>query len=165
MEDIAFAPHEIRVGNGILAISPMPGRTRHYHTDWPALLVWEPDLVISLTDMAELVRKGSASLGDDLAQAGIGWLHLPIADFGVPSDWDWPPLASDLLDRLAKGQRILVHCFGGCGRSGMLVLRLMIAAGEPADAALARLRKVRPCAVETPEQMEWATQDAPPGRS
>jgi len=50
-----------------------------------------------------------------------------------------------------------VHCRGGCGRSGMIALRLMIEIGEAADDALARLRAVRPCAVETPQQLRWAT--------
>jgi hypothetical protein len=38
----------------------------------------------------------------------------------------------------------------------MAVLRVMIAAGEDADAALLRLRTVRPCAIETDAQMQWA---------
>jgi hypothetical protein len=38
----------------------------------------------------------------------------------------------------------------------MAVLRLMIEAGEEPQSALARLRKVRPCAVETEAQMQWA---------
>ncbi len=57
-----------------------------------------------------------------------------------------------------QGGRVLVHCMGGCGRSGMALLRLMVESGEPADRALARLRAVRPCAVETPEQLAWASQ-------
>ena len=60
---------------------------------------------------------------------------------------------------------VLVHCFGGCGRSGMLVLRVMIEAGEPAGTALKRLRQVRPCAVETEAQMAWAVQPTHPPKS
>ena len=50
----------------------------------------------------------------------------------------------------------MIHCFGGCGRSGMAALRLMVEAGEDADEALERLRAVRPCAVETDAQLRWA---------
>ncbi len=39
-----------------------------------------------------------------------------------------------------------------CGLSA----RLMVEAGEAGDRALARLRAVRPCAVETEAQMGWA---------
>lgn len=154
---LEFVIHEIAVAGGVLGISPMPGRTRHYGADWPRLLDWSPDLVVSMCAQAELDRKGAGSLGADLAQAGIAWLHFPVADYGVPAPRvDWQPVRDVGLTRLRGGGRVLVHCFGGCGRSGMMCLRLMIAAGEAPDAALARLRAVRPCAVETDAQMDWA---------
>jgi hypothetical protein len=39
----------------------------------------------------------------------------------------------------------------------MAILRLMVESGEDPPAALARLRAVRPCAVETERQHCWAT--------
>jgi len=74
----------------------------------------------------------------------------------VNDDPDWDDVIGNVVVRLSAGDRILVHCRGGCGRSGMAVLRVMIAAGEDADAALLRLRTVRPCAIETDAQMQWA---------
>ncbi|MFX0541249.1 protein-tyrosine phosphatase family protein [Roseovarius sp. S4756] len=59
------------------------------------------------------------------------------------------------LSALRGGGRVLFHCPGGCGRSGMAALRLMIAAAEAPDAAQERLRARRPCAVETSAQMRW----------
>lgn len=153
-----FVIHRLRLGEGEIAITPMPGRTRHYHADWLRLLAWQPNLVISMTSQAELNGKGAGSLGADLANEQIDWLHLPVPDFGVPVDMDWPDVRDQALGALGKNGRVLVHCFGGCGRSGMMVLRLMIAAGEQPDAALARLRRVRLCAVETDAQMDWARQ-------
>ena len=38
----------------------------------------------------------------------------------------------------------------------MIVLRVMIEFGEDPDKALKRLRKIRPCAVETKPQETWA---------
>jgi protein-tyrosine phosphatase len=94
-----------------------------------------------------------------LLAAGIGWLHLPVTDFGVPEGMDWAGVHNETRSVLANSGRVLIHCFGGCGRSGMMVLRMMIAAGETGDAALARLRQIRPCAVETDAQLAWAMQD------
>ena len=155
---IAFAIYRLPVSAGELALSPMPGRTRHYGTDWQHLLQWRPDLVLTMTTQAELDRKGAGTRGADLANEQIDWLHLPVADFGTPTDLDWPRVRDQVLGVLCRKGRVLVHCFGGCGRSGMMALRLMIAAGEPPDQALARLRAARPCAVETDEQMQWACQ-------
>lgn len=151
-----FVIHSLQVHKGELAITPMLGRTRHYYADWLRLMEWHPDLVLSMTSQAELERKGAGTLGADLANEGIAWLHLPVVDFGVPTDLDWPAVRDQALRVLASKGRVLVHCFGGCGRSGMMALRLMIAAGEAPDTALARLRQIRPCAVETDAQMDWA---------
>ena len=153
---LEFVIHKLALAGGEIAITPMPGRTRHYYTDWLRLLDWRPDLVLTMTTQSELERKGAGTLGADLRNEGIGWLHLPVPDFGVPVNLDWPVVRDQTLGVLPGGGRVLVHCFGGCGRSGMMVLRLMIAAGEAPDAALQRLRAVRPCAVETDQQMAWA---------
>jgi protein-tyrosine phosphatase len=154
-----FVIHELALGGGLLAISPMPGRTRHYAADLRRLLDWRPALVVTMVPLYELARKGAAGLPADLAAHRIGWAHLPVEDYGVPGpevEVGWPAIAARVLNHLAESKRILVHCHGGCGRSGMAVLRLMIAAGEAPDAALVRLRQARPCAVETAAQMEWA---------
>lgn len=136
----------------------MPGRTRHFYTDWLHLTEWQPKLVITMTAQAELERKGAGTLGTDLGNAGIGWVHFPVPDMGVPLTDQWPKTRAKALTVLGAGGKVLVHCFGGCGRSGMVCLRLMIAAGEAPNDALARLRKARPCAVETDAQMVWALQ-------
>ena len=94
---LEFVIHDLPLADGEVAITPMPGRTRHYQADWERLIVWAPDLVLTMTTQAELDRKGAGTLGADLANAGIAWLHLPVADFGVPDDLDFtdPELSDD----------------------------------------------------------------------
>lgn len=138
----------------------MPGRGGDYAGDLAVVLGWRPDLVITLAEAGELAARGASSLPADLAAAGVDWLHLPIPDFGTPPQGlraDWPAHAARLQAIFARGGRVLVHCMGGCGRSGMITLRLMVEGGEPPEAALARLRAARPCAVETAAQERWAT--------
>jgi ADP-ribosyl-[dinitrogen reductase] hydrolase len=53
---------------------------------------------------------------------------------------------------LCGGHDVLVHCRGGLGRAGTIAARLLVELGmEPAE-AIARVRAVRPGAIETPEQ-------------
>ena len=147
------------VAGGTLALSPLPGRGGSFAADLADLRRFAPDLVVSLTPVAEMAAKGAHGLPDDLGRAGIGWLHLPVADFAVPDAAAmalWPDVAGQVFAVLQGGGRVLVHCMGGCGRSGMAVLRLMVEAGEDPVSALARLRAVRPCAVETDAQYQWA---------
>ena len=145
----------IEIGGRQRGICPMPGRTGDYAGDLAVLLAWSPRLVVTLAETGELAARGAASLPADLAAAGVDWLNLPIPDFGTPPRGlrdRWPALSP----RLLATDRMVVHCMGGCGRSGMILLRLMVEDGEAPDAALARLRSARPCAVETKAQMRWA---------
>ena len=150
---------ELAVGGGMLGIGPMPGRGGAYARDLAEVLAWGPALALTMTTGEELAAKGAEGLPGDLSEAGVAWLHLPIADYGAPSGETlaaWPAASARAREVLAAGGRVWVHCMGGCGRSGTAALRLMVEAGEEPSAALARLRAVRSCAVETPEQFEWA---------
>ena len=147
------------VAGGTLALSPMPGRCGSYSADLADLAAFAPALVITLTPLEELAPNAT-TLAADLAQHGLQWLHLPIVDFGTPQGQTarlWPAAAAQTLALLAAENRVLIHCMGGCGRSGMAALRLMVMAGEDPAAALIRLRQARPCAVETDAQQAWAS--------
>jgi protein-tyrosine phosphatase len=154
-----FQIFELSLGRGLLGISPLPGRSGAYDADLIAVLRWNPDLVISMTTRQEMAHRGAADLGADLINAGTDWAHLPVVNFGAPpSDvaemWEKTSMRAHKV--IAGKGRVLVHCQGGCGRSGMVALRLMAEAGQAPERALARLRQVRPCAVETDEQFRWA---------
>ena len=157
--------HALSVGEGILALCPLPGAGGDFQGDMAHLHDWQPGLVISMTTDVEHLAAGAASLGQDIQAMGCRWQHLPVPDYAPPTQDmlnQWPGISTLARQALRGGGRVLVHCRGGCGRSGMVVLRLMIEAGEPPDQALQRLRAVRPCAVETEPQMHWAVTGAGP---
>lgn len=145
----------LAVGGGEVSIGACAGRGGDFAQELAALLDWGPDLVVSMPTLAEMEHVGAGGLPQALVQAGVGWRHCPVADYGVPGT-AWPEVAEAARAVLARGGRVHVHCMAGCGRSGAAVLRLMVEAGEAAEAALLRLRAVRPCAVETAAQFEWA---------
>ena len=150
---------ELPLGEGHLGIGPMPGRGGSYQHDVTAILTWGADLVLTMAEVEELAYSGASSLGDDLAAAGVSWRHLPVLDLGAPNariETLWPDASTEAHRLLQGGGRVFAHCYGGCGRAGMALLRLMVEAGETADHALERLRGVRPCAVETEGQKAWA---------
>lgn len=154
-----FVIHALHVAGGTLALAPLPGAGGDYEADMAHLSDWKPALVISMTTEAEMVAAGARNLEGDIREAGTRWIGVPVADFGVPGPAqaaDWTRASAAARAALAGGGRVLVHCRGGCGRSGMAVLRLMVEAGEPPETALVRLRTLRPCAVETEAQMAWA---------
>lgn len=154
-----IALHALAVGGGILAISPLPGQGGDYRGDLDHIAAWAPALVVSLLTLPELAAAGAADLGADIQDRGTRYVRLDIEDYTAPgaeAREAWPEISRQSRRALAGGGRVLLHCRGGCGRSGMAALRLMIECGEEAEAALIRLRAVRPCAVETEDQMHWA---------
>lgn len=148
---MTFAIAQIAVGGGFLGLCPLPQAR-----DVPALQAWGAAVVLTLVERAEAANL-SPDLGAALAAAGLAQWWFEVVDYGTPTG-DWAPLSAELHKVLADGGRVIIHCRGGCGRSGMIALRLMREAGE-VD-ALARLRAVRPCAIETVAQMEWALDSA-----
>lgn len=160
---MALTINELPLRRGLIGICPMPGRDGRYAADLAAIRDWGPALVLTMTTAEELQRKDAGGFGDDLRAAGIGWAHLPVADFSAPEAAimaRWRAAAGQAAEILDSGGRVLAHCMGGCGRSGAALLRLMVEAGEDPLAALARLRQVRPCAVEGPGQFDWAAEGA-----
>lgn len=150
-----FLIAELPAGGGTLALCPLPGRYSPYVQDMAVITGWRADMVLSMTETCEM----PADLVCDLAAIAT-WHALPIRDFEAPGDAvnaAWPAVSGQARAVLARGGKVLAHCAGGCGRSGMAVLRLMVEMGEDPDAALARLRQARPCAVETEAQLTWAT--------
>jgi len=154
-----FIIHALPVLRGILAIAPLPGSGGDYAADLAHLKDWQPAMVVTMTTPAEMVAAGADRLGRDVGFMGSRWVHVATPDYGVPDAEamrNWARAEPIALSALRGGGRVLIHCRGGCGRSGMAALRLMIAAGDAPEAALERLRALRPCAVETSAQMRWA---------
>ncbi|MCR9149340.1 MAG: protein phosphatase [Rhodobacteraceae bacterium] len=144
-------------GGARIGVCRLPGRGGRALEDLAAIRAWAPGIVVSLTEPAEMARHNMGDLAGLLARDGIAHASFPIRDFGVPRGMaGWPALSARLHAVLDAGGAVLVHCYGGQGRSGMLVLRLMVERGRNPDAALADLRAVRPGAVETPAQEAWA---------
>ncbi len=154
-----FAIYSVDAGKGLLALAPCPGQVTDYELDLEQIRAWRPSFVISMTPLAELENLGASKFMADVPTLGARWLHFPIEDFGAPDlaqTQAWQDISDKARRALAGGGRVLVHCRGGCGRSGMVVLRLLVEMGEPVGDALTRLRFVRHCAVETDAQFDWA---------
>ena len=61
----------------------------------------------------------------------------------------------EVLSEVARGTTAVIHCRGGIGRSGIIAAACLVARGVEPDDAIARVRRVRPGAVETSEQERW----------
>jgi protein-tyrosine phosphatase len=152
-----FAISEWPIAKGTLGLCPIPGRYRTYENDLAKIALWQPTIVISLTETHEFAKTGAKKFSNWLKDHEIIWLHIPIQDFNIPSATQtiaWQETRTDLANALQNGARILIHCYGGCGRSGAIATNLLLHMGH--ENALETLRKKRPCVIETDAQLDWA---------
>jgi ADP-ribosyl-[dinitrogen reductase] hydrolase len=141
---------------GAIGLTRLPGAWFNaLETDLEAIRASGASTLVSLVGTTELHRTGADDFGASVAAAGLAWHHLPIRDFGVPNqqfETVWAVSGPALRRRLVGGEKVVIHCFAGLGRSGMVAARLLVEMGEQPAKALDRVRAARPGAVQTAEQ-------------
>ena len=123
-------------------------------TDLHAIQAWGASVIVNLVEDHEMEALGVADT-KRYVPGGIDYLRLSIPDFGVPdAAWEvrWATEGPLLIERLRAGQRVLLHCKGGLGRTGMIAARLLVEMGLPAEQAIDRVRRARAGTIETAAQ-------------
>lgn len=156
---------ELACGAGVVGMTLCPGkrvqsyfgghRERNLAADMRVVADWGASVVVTLMEGFELEELGVGNLGNVAEALELDWHHLPIPDMQVPDERferRWTYTGHVLRSRLAAGERVLLHCRGGFGRTGTIAARLAIELGAAPDAALRAVRVARPGTVETPLQ-------------
>lgn len=136
---------------------------RDLDADLAVIAGWGAGLILSLIEPHEFAQLGVPEFARRIP-AGVAHLVLPIVDGGVPSGtWEraWMKEGPRLRDRLALGGRILIHCRGGLGRTGLVAARLLVECGEEPAAAMGRVRAARPDAIENRRQKDYVLRQRP----
>lgn len=115
------------------------------------------DVVVSLLTPDENRDLELSGEDDETRIAGIDYLSFSIEDRGLPRDSAaFAGLAQNLAGKLNVGQDVGVHCRQGIGRSGLLVVAVLLAQGLELKRALELASAARGVSVpETPEQRRW----------
>jgi len=149
---------------GALVLRSMPGLGEDFSAATDEITRCRIGRVVCLAPADEVSRR-SPAYAAAIAAGRVAWTHEPfaVADGGVPDDPEafWA-LAQRLAVALRAGDRILIHCAAGIGRTGMLATCVLLALGvgaEPAGAAV-RAAGSRP---ETRLQFELVRGLAEPG--
>ncbi len=145
---------------GRIGLTLLPGRIdlgRDLSDDLSVLRRENVTRVICLLGDDELTHYGVAQLMEEYAALGIAADQLPIVDQKVCSVEEMQRLSQLMEDEISTGGKVLVHCAGGLGRSGMVVACFLkqVLAMSPED-AIEMVRAARsPRAVETQQQVDF----------
>ncbi|GLC38184.1 hypothetical protein PLESTB_001090400 [Pleodorina starrii] len=72
----------------------------------------------------------------------LQFVHFPIVDLGLPNGSELPSLIRDLERRLAAGEKLYIHCWGGRGRAGTVGACLLAQLYDlPAAECLERIQR------------------------
>ncbi len=144
---------------GSLGMMACPGRGGDLEADLDRLAALGVVRVVSLLDDEELRAVGAAQLPEALAARGLGWWRLGIPDFGVPEPAPAAALLAELRRALGRGERLVLHCRAGLGRTGMIAASLLVTLGRAPEEAVALVRAARdPRCVETEAQRDFIGQ-------
>lgn len=146
-------------GKNQIALTLLPGRKdmkRILSEDIEVIKAANISNVLTLVTNDELYKLGVPNLIFHFEQVGITCLHVPIKDQGIPSSQEIEFLCNWMEEKLNKGEKILVHCVGGLGRTGTVAaLFLKIKNKFTPEQAIKIVRESRsPRAIESKEQID-----------
>jgi protein-tyrosine phosphatase len=142
---------------GRLGIMPRPRGNDWLKAEIKSLADQKVDILISALSDYEINELGLHEEAAMCNKHKIEFRAFPISDRTAPLLVDrGAELVKTIYAEMSEGKSVVIHCRLGIGRSGMLCAGTLIAGGENAARALARVSEARGTEVpDTPEQKIW----------
>lgn len=86
-------------------------------------------------------------------EKGFSYLHIPVNDFTAPTI-EQVEQCVEFVERMLTVEKrpVVIHCGAGCGRTGTMLACYFTKRGKTAEEAIADVRSMRPCSIETDGQ-------------
>ncbi len=83
------------------------------------------------------------------------WICLDIRDFDVEPIYRVGKAIKEIVDSINRGEKVYLHCYAGCGRTGTVSIALLIYMGRSRDEASYRFYSLRGCGPEAERQIDF----------
>ncbi len=159
-----FSAMTLDDGVGNILFTPCPGTKEvDLQTSLEQLAAAGASAVLTLMPKDEMQRNAVTDLPEICAQLGLQWFHLPIEDDHAPEQEfynAWQIAKTKIHALLDAGKSIAIHCKGGTGRTGLVTAQILLERGIPVDEVIARVRAIRPNALQIPAHQVYIQQIA-----
>jgi protein-tyrosine phosphatase len=140
-----------------LGIIPRPRGLDWLADDISAMRRAGVDVVVSALTPAETGEWGLIDESQCCQDNGLKFLSFPIEDRSVPASVsEFEGLLDSIIEYLREGKAVVVHCWGGVGRSSLITACVLIRNGLSVDDAFRVIGEARGREVpDTAEQRQW----------
>lgn len=131
------------------------GNKRHMQADLKEIDDWGANRVVSFLEPHEFKLLKVEDLPEQVRARNIKWVHLPIMDMQIPGqafEDAWAVEGERIRHALRIGERIVLHCYAGLGRTGMIAARLLVEMGMSPDDAITAVRRDNRRRIQTKDQ-------------
>ncbi|WED21758.1 cyclin-dependent kinase inhibitor 3 family protein [Vibrio sp. JC009] len=151
-------------GDAALILTPCPGtKEADLATSVQQLKEQGALAMVTALDTEEMEKAGVAALAEESEKAGIAWFHQPIEDDQAPGaefDARWEVISPKVHEVLKQGGKVVLHCMGGSGRTGMLAAHILLEMGWDLETIKREVKALRPGAFTKQPQIDYIAEVA-----
>lgn len=142
---------------GKLSLSICPGKkdikyNRNLELDLEVIKSNNVQIIVCLLEWTEMQKLNIINYPKIVQEKGILFYHMPIPDCGVPNKKELNSFVPIIVNYVAGGYNVLIHCRSGLGRAGTISACCLCHFNYDGKTAISMIRKLRPGAIQNSEQ-------------